>query len=151
MNANPWRILGYEADMLFGLTLRLPAVAADYPTLVRYACAESAGLHLRIVVDILLSRGRENDIKLADLQPDFRSEALDKLRCEYGTQNTEDTPCWILNKMLAHASYDRRESYDYGPVLDKLVPLIQTVVWELLDASADFRAACEGPDDPHPP
>jgi hypothetical protein len=93
-------------------------------------------LHLRILVDILLSRGAGNDdIHLTDLLPGFKSSLVTQLKTGYGDNKTIGCPCWELNKRLAHPTQIRSTSYNYDHVLNALVP----VVMRLLDEIAAAR------------
>ena len=103
-----------------------------YPKVIVNAIAESMLLHLRILTEILISKGYPNDIKLKDhLLPKFESPRVDELRAKYGDGKREGTPCWTLNKRLAHPSLSRSNSYDYTPVVDALVPCILPLLKEI--------------------
>lgn len=72
---DPWEVFGYEVGMFFSLCDLIKGgilVHTADPGVVNNAITESAVLHARQVVDILLSRGgEEDDIKLRDLVPGF--------------------------------------------------------------------------------
>lgn len=106
-----------------------------FPHPIPNAIVESMLLHLRILVDIFLSRGADaDDIKLADLLPGLKSPLINELRNRYGNRNTAQSPCWILNKMLAHPTMLRSNSYSYAPVLTALLPLMLPLLEEIQDA-----------------
>jgi len=67
---SPWEVYDYELDMLQKL-LKEPST---HPRLIQNAISESTLLHLRILTDLLLSRGREDDIKLQGLLQQFAPE-----------------------------------------------------------------------------
>lgn len=140
---DPWDIVGYEAKMFFELcrVMSDPASRASNKT-AENAIVESACLHARILADILLSKdsGKGDDIKLDVLAPKFRSPSIDKLRSAYGDTKTPGTPCWVLNKMIAHPTLKRSRSYDYTSVIEILHPCIATVWNELLHHSPALLA-----------
>ncbi len=108
---------------------------------IQNAVVESLLLHLRILVEILLSKGSDaDDIKLTDLLPGFTSPLIEKLRVDYGTRAAVGSPCWTLNKMLAHPTHLRSNSYNYDPVLSVMLPTI----WPLLDEIAQSRKLLKG-------
>lgn len=133
---DPWEVVAYEAKMLFGLC-RLLSVPESQPSnaLIANAVVESACLHARILVDILLSKDsrRDDDIRLELLVPSFRPPSVDRLRVTYGDARTEQSPCWILNKMIAHPTLQRGKSYDYTGVIRRLLPLIEAV-WQEIES-----------------
>jgi hypothetical protein len=129
---DPWDIVAYEAKMLFGLCEVLGDPAAQPGNdLVANAIVESACLHTRILIDILLSKdsGRGDDIRLDQLVPGFRPPSVDRLRIAYGHARTQGSPCWTLNKMVAHPTLKRGTSHDYTGVIRQLLPLIEAV-WQ---------------------
>ena len=98
--------------------------------ILRNALVESSLLHTRILVDALLRRsGKPDDVTLAQLLPAAASSgglqaSLDRLRQAYGAHDQRDTPCWILNKRLAHLTSVRGDSFDYSALYAALDPLI---------------------------
>jgi hypothetical protein len=132
---DPWDIVAYEARMLFDLC-RLLGCQEFKPdsNIVNNAVVESACLHARILVDILLSKdsGKGDDIRLSQLLPGYRHPSVEQLRGVYGDGKTERSPCWILNKMIAHPTLKRGTSYDYTSVLKQLLPLID-MVWQAME------------------
>jgi hypothetical protein len=129
---DPWVVFNYEVDMFHNLCQLLATGDSQYqelPYYIKNAIVESAVLHTRIMVDILLSRGtKPDDINLSALAPGFTCPEIDQLSEKYGNYNTKNTPCWIFNKMLAHATGQRRDSFDYSSQLTLLVPLISNIV-----------------------
>jgi hypothetical protein len=95
-------------------------------------------LHTRIIVDILLSRGKKpDDIKLSDLLPEWSESDIAKkhisdLKTLYGNWNMRGTPCWIFNKFLAHPTRWRTNRYDWSSVLNQVDPIIYAFLIELI-------------------
>ena len=136
-----WVVFGYEADMLLAMCNLLVPCNQEFALLsgnVRNAVVESALLHTRQLVDILLSRGSgSDDINLATLVPNHQPARLEELRQAYGNRNTEGSPCWTINKMLAHATTQRSSSFDYSSMLNGLAPIVADIV-------QDVRSRCPG-------
>jgi hypothetical protein len=117
---DPWRTYNYEVMMFLGTAppIQLPNPCPIDPQIYFNAFVESRLLHTRILCDILLSRGSQPDnITLDRLLPDFGSPLVDQLRKDYGDHKTSGTPCWELNKHLAHPTTLRADSHDYAPML----------------------------------
>jgi len=138
---DPWVVIDYETDMLFAMCRLLqignhrgPVSQKD----LNNAIVESALLHLRQLIDVLLSRGRkDDDINLKNVLPGFprtHSEKLNNLEQQYGESNEEDTYHWIVNKNMAHATLHRSESHDYEKLLEQLVPLVADILREMNNA-----------------
>jgi len=133
---DPWEVVAYEARMLFDLCRVLNGDAFHaYPDVVKNATVESVCLHIRILVDILLSKDsrKGDDIRLNQLLPGFQHSSVDRLRAEYGDNKRVQPPwpCWILNKMIAHPTLVRGKSQDYTDVIKKLLPFIEDVWREI--------------------
>jgi hypothetical protein len=114
--ADQWRVLDYEVQMFNGLlALCHGNIRNSFPWPIPNAITESLLLHARILVDILLSRGRGDDIKLDNLLPGFDVPEIDSLRTIYGKDDKPNSICWTLNKRLAHATTARvgTEGHDY--------------------------------------
>lgn len=128
-----WVVFDYEVSMFQGLiSVNVQQVATSLPLCVQNALAESLLLHARILIDILLSRGKNSDdITLRKLLPDFTSPKIASLKNLYGNSKTPNTPCWTLNKKLAHASHLRSESHDYTALVQKLAPTILHLVGQV--------------------
>ena len=130
-----WVVYDYEVgmwrDMCNLLCVNNP-IFGNLCLSIKNAVVESAVLHTRILVDILLSRGKNlDDINLSNLVPSLQSTNVEKLRNAYGDGKQESTPCWEFNKMLAHATSHRSRSYDYSGALNSLRPLIDALVAEI--------------------
>ena len=108
---------------------------ADYEGLARpvqIAVLESALLHLRILTDILLSRGtKSDDINLSLLLPGFTPTDLGQLETAYGGPKVTGSPYWTLNKMLAHPTTNRSDSHDYKDLLNTMCPIVGSLIDEI--------------------
>ena len=137
MSTDPWVVYDYEVSM-FTEMLRVSTTAVEcnkFPPLVQNAVVESMLLHLRILVDILLSRGSgDDDIKLTDLLPAFKSSLVAKLKNAYGDRKTVDSPCWQLNKRLADPTLIRSSRYNYSDLLNTLGLLVMPMLAEIATA-----------------
>src|SRR5258708_65015 len=132
---NPWIVFDYEVEMFSSMIALLQTGYPDFAKLphnVRNAVVESALLHTRQLVEILLSRGHQrDDINLSELSGDFVPTRRDELEALYGGSSSVDSPCWTINKRLAHATTHRGSNYDYADVLNLLVPLIADIIREV--------------------
>ncbi len=134
-------VLEYEINMLVSLKFLLSKIVDDnniYKRVKINAMVESLMLHIRILCDIFLARnkGHSDEITLNKIiQPEDNSDALASLLAElktsYGKSKEENTPCWTINKMLAHASEERGSKYDYGSIIDKLFPILVKIIKEV--------------------
>jgi hypothetical protein len=129
-----WAIVNYEAQMLFKLCGLINA--EDFDTrqpLVANAIVESTCLHMRILIDILLSSdsGKGDDIRLDQLIPGFQHDSVNRLRTAWGKPNEVDSPRWTLNKMIAHPTTKRKQSHDYTGLIKGLLPLVEEL-WRAL-------------------
>jgi len=133
-----WVVYDYEVEMFTHMrNILMTSASKTYEPLIVNAIVESMLLHLRILTEILISKdgGPDQDnIKLTDLLPKFESRRVGDLKTEYGTHKTEGSPCWTLNKMLAHPSSRRSSSHDYTQVLNILVPCILPLLGEVHNA-----------------
>ena len=137
-NKDLWQVIDYEVQMYFETRSTydsLKTVPKDVKAkVVDNALVESMVLHTRIMVDMLISKGHgSDDIKLRDLVPDWcESEngkhLIDKLESVYGRSDVEDSPCWIFNKMLAHPTTWRADSYNYYSALKQIEPHVLDIL-----------------------
>jgi hypothetical protein len=129
---SPWVVYNYEVWMVRETSQAL-SPDGQRPQWLQNAVVESMLLHTRILVDILLSRGEPDDIKLSVLLPTFKSPLIEKLREAYGNRSTVGSPCFVLNKRLAHPTMLRSDSYghDYKSTLDVLVPIMNPLIVEV--------------------
>lgn len=137
-----WTVYDYEVEM-FNSTLGLckTGTCTSYPHPIPNAIVESLLLHTRILVDILLSRDTASDaVILRILLPGFGSPKLGELKDLYGRPNHVNSPCWTLNKRLAHSTSFRSDKYDYAPMMSKLEPLMSSLLTEIENERTEFGA-----------
>jgi hypothetical protein len=139
--ANDWTVHDYEVDMFRSLLdLCKTGKHKSFPHPIPNATVESLLLHTRILVDILLSRDQgSDDVKLKELLPAFDSPKIAELEQRYGNRKIEKSPCWTLNKMLAHPSSLRSDGYDYTATMNELEPLILSLLEEIQKARPQQR------------
>jgi hypothetical protein len=135
MTEDAWRAFEYEVQMLHETRGRLSRRIAD--GIVHNALVESSLLHTRILVDALLSRGRETDnVNLRKLLPGpsisrgIRA-AVGMLKMSYGSRRRRGSPCWTLNKRLAHLTDVRGDSFNYRQLYAALDPLVLAALREV--------------------
>lgn len=130
-----WEVFYYEVEM-FKATCGLSRndFQAWFSRHVNNAIAESFLLHTRILMDILMSKESKykNDIRLKELLPNFTPTRLQELLDLYGDTNTEGTPCWTINKYLAHPTKLRTDNHDYTDIIEGLRPVLQQCVDEVI-------------------
>jgi hypothetical protein len=140
-------VFDYQLDM-FETTLKL---SDDRYKLFQHpvpnAIVESLLLHIRILCDILLSRCKEpDDITLTKRLPGFTSPKVNELENLYGSRKVEGSPCWKLNKMLAHATSVRSEDYNHSPWVNQLLRVLLPLIDEIQRArKATKPRGIEGP------
>ena len=135
---NSWDIFEYEVKMYIG-TRRLLENSNQESEIIKYALAESALLHTRVLADILLKQSKGDDgddIILSDLVPNWESvkelrAVLGELKIIYGGRKIANSPYWTLNKMLAHATSLRQRSHVYTELLSKIDPVILLALKEI--------------------
>ncbi len=133
-----WRILDYEVQMFLGignLRSNLKIEGGNEAQLVRNALVESSLLHIRILTDIFLSRGKQpDDINLEQLGFEVKSigptfsEKINALRSVYGEPTDKTSNCWTINKRLAHPTMHRTEGYDYSNLFMSLDELLKQII-----------------------
>lgn len=139
---DPWIVFDYEIQMYFetrNLLRHLKNKDANnlINLITKNATVESELLHTRIMIEILISQGSENDdITLKDLMPKWYSTEnakllIGKLKNIYGKRDEKDSPRWILNKMLAHPTKWRTDRFDYGQVMRKIEPVVFEILSEI--------------------
>jgi hypothetical protein len=129
VTADPWDIVAYEARMLFDLCRLINGGGfKSKPQLERNAIVESTCLHMRILIDVLLSKdsGKGDDIKLSRLLSGFNDASVKALDDAYH-HGPSPTPCRELNKMLAHPTLSRGTEHDYTALIRKLLPHVEAV------------------------
>jgi hypothetical protein len=129
---NPWPVVAYEIDMLEQLE-----APTRWRGAFRNAITESRVLHARQLCDIFLSRGSwPDDIVLAHLIPYWRdlnglAKLVERLEKDFGSRKAPGSPCWIFNKMMAHATLERNDSYNYEAALVQVCPTLKLIVGEI--------------------
>lgn len=131
--AGAWAIFDYERSMGTGIQLFLrPDMHPMLPEPLRNAAVESLILHTRSLVDILVSKNRqEGELTLNHLLPDFESPHLHQLRQVYGDVSTPGSPCRKFNDLLMHASRPGMLLEDYLPALKAVWGHIEALVKEI--------------------
>jgi hypothetical protein len=139
-----WRILYYEVLMFLGLDyIRSNLVEGGNDVLlIRNALVESSLLHIRILTDVFLSRGKQpDDINLEQLGFDTNSiepklaEKIDALKIAYGEPNDRSSNCWTINKRLAHPTTHRTEGYDYSDLFASLNDPLKEIIEHIYDCA----------------
>ena len=141
IRAKVWRILDYEIQMFLGINfVRSNLQVKGDAQLIKNALVESSLLHIRILTDIFLSKGkRADDINLEQLGFDADSvgsilaEKISALALAYGEANDATSNCWILNKRLAHPTKHRTEGYDYSDLFAALDEPLRAVIEYIYD------------------
>ncbi|HXQ38578.1 MAG TPA: hypothetical protein VN843_31545 [Anaerolineales bacterium] len=139
---DPWIVFDYEIQMYFETRNLLRHSRTKHPNdvinqITKNATVESMLLHTRIMINILTSKGSENDdITLRGLLPEWYSSEngrtlIGKLKNAYGKRNEKDSPCWVINKMLAHPTRWRTDRFDYSKSMRQIEPLISELLFEM--------------------
>jgi len=131
-----WRILDYEVQMFLGIDhIRSHLRVEGDAQLIKNALVESSLLHIRILTDIFLNRGkRADDINLGQLGFDANSiepilaEKISVLAMAYGEASNQTSNCWILNKMLAHPTKHRTKGHDYSDLFSALNEPLKAII-----------------------
>jgi len=142
---DPWVVFDFEVEMYFETTraftwvkeqLRAPNAPPVF-LILRNTVTESIVLHTRVLVDILISKIKDqDDISLNKLSPEWcespkGKELIKNLSMAYGNAQSVDSPCWVINKMLAHPTNHRANYFDYGSYLNKINGPIFQILLEL--------------------
>lgn len=93
----------------------------------------------------MLDRGKREDVfSISDLDIDFPASVKDEvdelkqeLRDTHGSPGEINTPCWAINKMLAHATTWRTDRFDYGSTLNQIEPILM----QLLELIGEYCGA----------
>jgi hypothetical protein len=137
-----WDVVAYEVRM-FRATYEIvlePDTLKKLRKVWANAVEESAVLHTRILCEVFLSRGiDQDDIQVSKLFPawdtdnryDSVKQSINRLRRKYGSAQRSGSPCWIFNKMMAHPTAHRGKSYDYTAILADLEPILQDVIADI--------------------
>ena len=131
-----FKVINYEIMMFLRALIveqRKTLIQATNPNLLLYtknALAESRVLHIRVLAEVFLSGGRNDDIKANRIMPEWckkNSNILSELNYAYITELSEigESPKTLIDKHLAHATLKRGESFDWSPVIKRMEqPLI---------------------------
>lgn len=138
-----WRILDYEVQMFLGISYlrsHLKVEGGAEAQLIRNALVESSLIHIRILTDMFLNKGKQpDDIKLEQLGFDVKSiEAtfvgkLDVLRRAYGESSDPTSNCWVINKRLAHPTTHRTKGYDYNILFASMDEPLRKIIEYIYD------------------
>jgi hypothetical protein len=141
-----WGVIGYEVSMLRGLRgLRglqgWVSTSSEDPQrtawLLYNSIAEGRVLHTRNLCDFCTSK-HQNDIKPSDLFDNYDTDPkydtlkglMKEIAERYG-QNKDEDARWAFNKMLAHPTQERDESFDYTPFIDRVLPVLEEIIGEI--------------------
>ena len=139
VSEDPWKAFEYEVWMFF--ETRTPRDPTNADDVVANALAESALLHTRVLIEALINKNSgSDDVNLRRLLTGIPTSAeliaaQTALKTVYGTGGDVDSPCWTLNKRLAHLTNVRGDSFDYGPLRSVLDPLVFEVLREVAAAT----------------
>lgn len=128
-----WIVYDYELEMFRG-TIRLGDLEARafFSQHIQNAIVESLLLHTRILVEMIISCDTEDDaINLKTLLPGFDSPKIQELKDAYGKRDDPNSPRYTINKRLAHSTRIRSYMFNYGPIMNRLAPLIHALVEEI--------------------
>jgi hypothetical protein len=104
---------------------------------VENAIVESELLHIRILSEFFLGRGRQDDdVSFEELVPTAGRprellDVIDELEIRYSKRSDPGSPCWELNKLLAHLTLHRGNRYDYSKLLRSMEPILHKVTSQL--------------------
>jgi len=136
MSGDSWLPFEYEVMMFFGTAKRRREKEGEL-VVIENAIVESELLHIRVLSDVLLGRGhQDDDVSFEDLLPAAQRpkellDALQELQPAYGTRSDDGSPCWELNKRLAHLTVHRGDRYDYSRLFKTIEPLLHRVLSQL--------------------
>jgi hypothetical protein len=139
-----WGVIEYEVSMFRGLPELggLGIVSPNNPNrsgwLVVNSIVEGRVLHTRNLCDFCTSKD-VRDIRPSDLFDNYDTDSkyntlkglLQRLDQQYGRSKDETRARWAFNTKLAHPTKKRREGFDYGPLLNGVVPIIEEIIAEL--------------------
>ena len=139
-----WVVIEYEVSMFRGLPEigELGIVSAKNPKrngwLVSNSIVEGRVLHTRNLCEFCTSTDAR-DIRPCDLFDNYDTDSkyntlkglLQRLETLYGRSHDETRARWAFNTKLAHPTKARAESFDYGPLLSGVVPIIEEIIAKL--------------------
>jgi hypothetical protein len=139
-----WVVIEYEVSMfrglpeLGGLGIVSPKNLKRSGWLVSNSIVEGRVLHTRNLCDFCTSKD-VRDIRPSDLFDNYDTDSkyntlkglLQRLEQQYGRSSDKKRARWAFNTKLAHPTKERGESFDYGSLLNGVVPIIQEIIAEL--------------------
>ena len=141
-----WGTIEYEVSMfrgvpeLRGLDIISPRNPKRSLWLLSNSITEGRVLHTRNLCDFCTSKDiRDRDIKPSDLFDNYDTDSkynrlkglLQRLDQRYGRSNDPKSARWAFNKKLAHPTKERGEGFNYDPLLNCVVPVIEEIIAEL--------------------
>jgi len=138
-----WGVIEYEVSMFLGLPeLRGVGITSPNPKrsgwLLGNSITEGRVLHTRNLCDFCISKD-VRDIVSSDLFDNYDTDSkydtlkglLQRLDQQYGASNDQNSARWTFNKMLAHPTKERGESFHYARFLNRVVPILKVIIAEL--------------------
>lgn len=139
-----WGTIEYEVSMfrglpeLGGLGIISPKNPQRSGWLISMSVVEGRVLHTRNFCDFCTSKD-VRDIRPSDLFDNYDKNSkyntlkglLKRLDQQYGRTKDPKSARWAFNTKLAHPTKERGEGFDYGPLLDRVVPVIEQIIAEL--------------------
>jgi hypothetical protein len=148
---DPWLVASYEIDMHEQLS-RVSVSAR----LIQNAITESRVLHARQLCEIFIPAWdpKPDDICLGHLVPGWNDEhtarfkrlrdLVEDLKRKFGRSGRRNSPCWVFNKKMAHATLERTDDYDYKPALSMIDSALRPIIAEIESvAGRTFRRQLE--------
>jgi hypothetical protein len=136
--SNPFDVVNYEIEMFLGAQIlqktKIHSATQDkiLEGFLRNAITESQVLHIRVLTEVFLSQGRKDDIKIDNLIPNWsldNIEAFKQLEAAYIERlETGESPKVYIDKLLAHATTKRADSFNWAPVVRRMNPPIINVL-----------------------
>ncbi len=131
--ASPKETYDYEKNMYLNILAVLQGDSnyeQSHSSTEKYALVEALLFHTRNLVDIFLSRGTKvDDIRLEDIAPSYSSPNIDRLREAYGNTTRDESPCWRINKRIAHPTKKRlKNTTDYTDLVVEIDPIIRAII-----------------------
>jgi len=127
-----WKVYNYEVGMFQHLQSTSGLSSLIFQQGIQNAILESLLLHVRNLSEIMISDDRRDDnLTLKMLVPNFDSAKTKELKQAYCNGRPEHTPKWIIDKKLAHPTTKRTDHYDWGAVLNRMVPVLTKLIQQI--------------------
>lgn len=133
-----FEVVNYEIMMFLGVPLFQSKVKTKtedkfLPVILQNMRAETRVLHIRVLTEVFLSGGKSDDIKINHLLPEWHKRnaaVLQELDEAYKTPlpETGESPKTHIDKLLAHATTKRGSSFNWSPVVDRMMPPLLKVL-----------------------